>query len=150
MGSSEFEEAYDDDDSRRAEEQRKLGEAILESPVRGLKPKPAVSIDENASIGDAVQLMIDRHLGALLVTREGGPTVGIFTERDVLRRVARSGIDTSRPVRDVMTPDPEMLSPDDGIAYALNRMVVQGFRHVPVRAAASGEAGMLSVRDVVG
>jgi CBS domain-containing protein len=149
MGFSEFDEAYEDDVSRHADEERKLGEAILHAPIRALKPKPAVSIDEGASIGEAVQLLIDRHIGALVVTGDDGGIVGIFTERDVLRRVARSGIDTSRPVKDVMTHEPETLRLEDGIAFALNRMVVHGYRHVPILDAASGQATILSVRDVV-
>jgi CBS domain-containing protein len=147
VGASEFDEAYEDDESRHAERERRLGEAILDAPISALRPKPAVSLAENTPIGDAVQLLIDEHIGALLVTSEEGGIVGIFTERDVLRRVARSGIDTMRPIKDVMTPDPETLGLDDGIAFALNRMVVQGFRHIPV-VDPSG-ASMLSVRDVV-
>jgi len=149
MGFSEFDEAYEDDLSRHAEEERKLGEAILQAPIRALKPKPAVTIAENASIGEAVQLLIDRHIGALVVTGPGGGIVGIFTERDVLRRVARSGIDTDRPVKDVMTHEPEALRVEDGIAFALNRMVVHGFRHIPILDPGGGAAAILSVRDVV-
>jgi CBS domain-containing protein len=47
-----------------------------------------------------------------------------------------------------LTAHPETLGPDDGVAFALNRMVVQGYRHIPI---VDGEnpLGILSVRDVV-
>jgi CBS domain-containing protein len=83
----------------------------------------------------------------VLVQREGR-IVGIFTERDVLRRVVSVAVNRERLVSEVMTPDPETLRPDDGIAFALNRMIVGGFRHIPILDDKGG-AAMLSQRDVV-
>jgi CBS domain-containing protein len=151
MGTSEFEDAYEDEESEwthQEREEQQLGEAILDAPLRALDPAPAIVVSERSSIRDAIKVMIDNHIGAVLVEHEGRP-VGIFTERDVLRRVVISGVSHDDPVSKVMTPDPEMLGMDDGIAYALNRMIVRGFRHVPVLDAAGKPAGVLSVRSVV-
>jgi CBS domain-containing protein len=106
-------------------------------------------VKETASIKQAIQVMLDRNVGAVLVEREGKP-VGIFTERDVLRRVIRTGIDQERPVEEVMTPDPETLSLDDGIAFALNRMAVGGYRNIPIVDEAGKPLSVLSQREVVG
>ena len=92
--------------------------------------------------------MIEKKVGAVLVVAEGR-AVGIFTERDVLQRVAISGIDRGLPVSQVMTRDPEVLSLDDGIAFALNRMIARGFRHVPIVDRADRPVAVLSVREVV-
>jgi CBS domain-containing protein len=148
MGISEFDEAWDDDPDRHAAQERRVGEAVLSAAIRALEPHAAVTVPATASIGRAIQVMLDRGIGALLVTGEGGRMAGIFTERDVMRRVAISGVDRARPVSEVMTADPETLGPDDGVAFALNRMVVQGYRHIPI---VDGEnpLGILSVRDVV-
>ncbi len=151
MGVSEFEDGYEDTLTRRTREmgeEQKLGEAILGAQIRALEPKPAVGVNESASIAEAIQLMLEHKIGAVLVLRDGR-AVGIFTERDVLRRVAISGIDRQRPVSDVMTPHPEALSLDDGIAFALNRMIARGFRHIPIVDRADRPVAVLSVREVV-
>lgn len=149
MGISEFEDAYEDDDpTQRTEEEQRLGEAILNAPIRALDPRPAAQLPETAPIRAAIELMLEQGSSAVLVVKENR-VVGIFTERDVLRRVAASGIDPARPVKDVMTRDPEALRLDDGIAFALNRMVVGGFRNVPIVDASGAPLAVLSQRDVV-
>jgi len=57
--------------------------------------------------------------------------------------------DEERPVRDFMTPDPEVLSPDDPIVYALKQDDVGGFRHVPLVGEAGQPVGVVSVKDIV-
>jgi len=145
MGNSEFDDAYEDDLPQRQE--LRLGEAILNAHIRALDPKPVASVSESATIRAAIQQMLDREVGAVLIER-GGRAIGIFTERDVLRRVVRMGIDQGRPVREVMTPDPETLGPDDGIAFALNRMIVRGFRNIPIVDDAGVPQAILSLREV--
>ena len=137
MAASEFEEAYEDDPSLRDRDEQKLGEAILSAPIRMLGPHPAVSVAEETSIEEAIRLMLARRIGAVLVVR-GGRATGIFTERDVLTRVA-SG----------MTPDPVTLGIDDGIAFALNRMIIGGFRHIPIVDGDGFPVAVLSQREVV-
>jgi CBS domain-containing protein len=149
MEISEFADAYDEDDpTQRTEEERGLGSAILNAPIRALDPRPAAQVPENASVREAIRLMLEHGIGAVLVVRERR-VVGIFTERDVLRRVATGAVDPARPVTEVMTPDPETLSLDDGIAFALNRMTVGGFRNVPIVDDAGAPLAILSQRDVV-
>lgn len=148
MGLSEFEDAYEDDLTAREQEERRLGEAILHAPIRDLEPRPPVTLSEAASVRDAVKLMRDQRIGAVLVARDGRP-VGIFTERDVLRRVALSSLSPDTPLGEVMTPDPETLEIDDGIAFALNRMILGGFRHIPLVDERGRAVGVLSLREIV-
>jgi CBS domain-containing protein len=148
MGISEFDDAYDDDTTGREREEQHLGEAILSAPIRALDPRPAVVVDEATPIRETIDLMLHRRIGAVLVVREGR-AVGIFTERDVLRRVATTGIDQGLPVAGVMTREPESLGVDDGIAFALNRMILGGFRHIPIVDGAGGPLAVLSLREVV-
>jgi CBS domain-containing protein len=147
MGTSEFDDAYEDDHSLRERREQRLGEAILNAPIRALEPRAAASVAEGATIREAMELMLEREVGAVLIER-GGRAVGIFTERDVLRRVVRTGIDQGRPVGEVMTPEPETLGPDDGIAFALNRMIVRGFRNIPIVDDAGVPLAILSLREV--
>jgi CBS domain-containing protein len=148
MGLSEFDDAYEDDTAPREREEQRLGEAVLHSSIRSLEPRPAVCVHDATPIRDAIRIMLEREIGAVLVEREGRP-VGIFTERDVLRRVVTSGVELTRPVSEVMTLDPETLGLDDGIAFALNRMIVGGFRHVPIVDDTGQPLAVLSQREVV-
>ena len=145
---SEFDEAWDDDFSATEREELELGQFILNAPIREMEPPAAVLVPETASIESVIHVMLDKGLGAVLVQREGR-TVGIFTERDVLRRVVSLAVSRERPVSEVMTPDPESLGPEDGIAFALNRMVVGGFRHILIVDDKGGQPALLSQRDVV-
>lgn len=148
MSVSEFDDGFEDDPSAREHAEQMLGEAIMGAPIRALDPRPAVSVPESTPIREAVRLMLDRQIGAVLVARNGR-AVGIFTERDVLRRVSTTGIDQERPVGEVMTADPETLGLDDGIAFALNRMILGGYRHIPILNEAGEPLAVLSLREVV-
>jgi CBS domain-containing protein len=148
MGQSEFDEAYEDDPGGVEREEQELGERILNAPIRALDPRPAIRVPASASIRDAIRTMLDQEVGAVLVER-AGRVVGIFTERDVLRRVVEPQLDQGCPIADVMTPDPETLQLDDGIAFALNRMILRGFRHVPVLDPDGSPAAVVSQREVV-
>ncbi|TMB20289.1 MAG: CBS domain-containing protein [Deltaproteobacteria bacterium] len=72
---------------------------------------------------------------------------GIVTERDFIMKLGQG--DEKRSVRDFMTPDPEVLSPDDPIVYALNKMSVGGFRHVPLVTEAGQPVGVVSAKDII-
>jgi CBS domain-containing protein len=149
MDESEFDEAYADDPDVRAADERRLGEAILGAAIEELEPQPAACVPPGASVRDAIELMQDRGIGAVLVLDDSGRVEGIFTERDVLRRVALARPETTRPVTELMTPSPECLGLEDGVAFALNRMVVGGFRHVPIVDDAGAPVAVLSLREVV-
>jgi CBS domain-containing protein len=87
--------------------------------------------------------------GCVLVERDGR-LAGIFTERDVLTKIVGSDVDVDRvTVEAVMTPDPESLSPDDRVTYALNKMSVGGFRHIPLVDDEGHPVGVVSMRNVV-
>lgn len=74
--------------------------------------------------------------------------VGILTERDILKKVIGQ-LDLDSPVGEIMTPNPETVGMDDGIAYALNKMHIGGYRHIPVLDRQDRPVGVVSMRDVV-
>jgi len=148
MGSSEFDEAYEDDPAREEREGQQVGLGILDATIRDLEPRSAVTVRPDATIKRAIDLMLARNVGAVVVERDG-KAAGIFTERDVMRRVAAAGTALDRPVSEVMTPDPETLGLDDGIAFALNRMSVGGYRHLPIVDDSGRATAVLSLRNVV-
>jgi CBS domain-containing protein len=83
------------------------------------------------------------------VVAEGGRVLGIFTERDVLTKVTRDRALLSRPVSEVMTPDPVVLDEDASILVAINYMAVGGFRHIPLVADDGTLRGIVSGRDIL-
>ncbi len=109
--------------------------------------KPIV-VDVDATVVAAVNAMNEHHTGCVLVQKDGALT-GIFTERDVLRRVAFREGNRSWKVASVMTPDPETLPPGASVALALNKMSVDGFRHLPIVDPDGKAIGVLSVKDIV-
>ncbi|HEX4608653.1 MAG TPA: CBS domain-containing protein [Urbifossiella sp.] len=122
--------------------------SLVTEPVSALNPREPVTVPADAALGDAVRLMIDRRVGAVLVVGPAGELVGILTERDFLTRVAgRAGFE-GLPVRDFMTRDPETVTPADTLAFALGKMDAGGYRHLPV-VAAGRPVGVVSVRDVL-
>jgi CBS domain-containing protein len=102
-------------------------------------------VDATASLGDAARAMDGRRVGAALVF-EGDRLVGILTERDILRAVAREGV--GGPVADWMTHHPETIEASDSTGHAAAVMIHGGFRHLPV---ADGDriVGIISIRDLV-
>jgi CBS domain-containing protein len=127
---------------------RVLDQRMIREPIRLLRPNPRapLALGPDDSVEAAWHLMRDERVGCVLIV-ENGALVGIVSERDLLMRVdvPRS----PQPLRDVMTPEPETLSPDDPIVYALNKMSVGGFRHVPLVDAGGRPVGVVSVKDVI-
>jgi CBS domain-containing protein len=139
MGMSEFDEAYDDVERVRG--------AILETPVSELMARDPFVVDAGATVVEAVRAMNEHHTGCVLVQKDG-KLVGIFTERDVLRKVVFHDGNRNWKVESVMTPRPKTLPPGASVAFALNKMSVDGYRHIPI--VEDGKAvGVLSVKDIV-
>ncbi len=130
-------------------QRRVLDERMIREPIHTLTPRPPLSVPRDASIASAVALMRDHRMGCVLVV-EAERLVGIVTERDLLLKVIGTGVDLETlTVEDVMTPDPEVLHPDDAIVFALNKMSIGGFRHVPLVDHAGRPAGIVSVKLIV-
>jgi CBS domain-containing protein len=107
-----------------------------------------LSIDEGQSVFDAISLMAELNIGALLVL-SGETICGIFTERDYLQKIAlqsRSSRDT--PVRDVMTREVLSATPADSIEQCMELMTRHRCRHLPV--VSDGTLlGIVSIGDLV-
>ncbi|PYX39663.1 MAG: histidine kinase, partial [Acidobacteria bacterium] len=97
---------------------------------------------------DVAQAMVDRNIGAVPVL-EDGLLVGIFSERDLMKKVVVEGRDASRTrVGDVMTPDPLTVAPSEESEACMWLMRQHGFRHMPI---SEGKQliGMVSLRDIM-
>jgi len=112
------------------------------------KGRDVISIDGDATVFDAVKVMVDANVGALLVTGAGG-IEGIFTERDYLRRIAVEGR-TSREtkVREVMSAPVIVVTPETSVEETMAIMTDRKIRHVPV--VVEGDVvGVVTIGDLV-
>lgn len=90
------------------------------------------SVSPTATIAESVRLMNQHNIGSLPVL-ENNRLVGIFTERDVLRRVVESNMDPkTTPVSQVMTKDVLCVKPSTTVEESMNIMTKQRYRHLPV------------------
>ena len=108
-----------------------------------------LTVEGTSTVTQAARVMREHKTGAVLVC-ESGRLVGVFTERDALFRVTAEERDphTTR-VSEVMTADPQTISPDKPLGHALHMMYEGGFRNVPV--VENGRPiGMVSARDALG
>ena len=108
------------------------------------------SVAVEATAEQAIRTMIDRHVGAVAVLDENGRVAGIFTERDLLQRLALSGrAPNQTPVRELMTTPVEMATLDTTPGQALATMVERHYRHLPIVDDDGKLLGMLSIRNVL-
>ncbi|SFR12585.1 CBS domain-containing protein [Poseidonocella sedimentorum] len=113
------------------------------------KDKAVFSIRPQQTIHDAVEILRDKRIGALLVMDAEGHLVGILSERDIVRKLADTpGKTLPNRVEDVMTRDVEVCTPDEPLLSVLRRMTAGRFRHMPV-AADNGVVGIVTIGDVV-
>ena len=135
---------------KRPRERPVIEQAILHDTIDSLQLGQAISVPRDATLQRAIETLQREHIGCVLVVDADGRLNGIFTERDLLTRVAGRHLDWARErVGDYMTPDPEALWPGDRIAWALNLMSIGGYRHVPLTDEAGRPVGVVSIKDIV-
>jgi CBS domain-containing protein len=125
-----------------------LAKNLMIDSVSRLNPTRLLQVHPQQSVAEAVDLMRRENVGCLLVCQEKR-LVGIFTERDLMRRVMADGKPFSRPVGQCMTPNPVVVQPKDAIAAAIRRMEEGGYRHLPVVDEKGRPVGVLSVKQIV-
>ncbi|WP_022728740.1 CBS domain-containing protein [Fodinicurvata sediminis] len=101
----------------------------------------------DTTVRTATAVMNERSIGAILILKDE-QLAGIFTERDLLRRVVAAGLDPdATSLEEVMTPDPDTLAPNATAMEALLLMRGRGYRHLPV--IDKGKLiGIVSIRDL--
>ncbi len=126
------------------------GRGLPETQTIGtIMSRSLTTVDAAQPIYDAVELMIKKDASCVIVLSQGQPK-GIFTERDVLKRVAVKDIDTKKtPISEVMTVDFVTMAHSALVGEVLAEMYRRGFRHVPIRGDKEDLVGIVSMRDVL-
>ena len=126
-----------------------MAEQTIADVVGHRRSDELISVPASATVADAVDVMVAREVGAVLVMTEDRLVAGIFSERDLLARVVHARRDAaSTPLSMVMTRDVRFVSPGTTTEAALSLMHVLGFRHLLV---IDGPRvyGLVSMRDLV-
>lgn len=121
---------------------------LLRDRVRALPGQSAIELESDATVGEALKAMVDRGVGCVMIVA-GGKLAGIFSERDALLKLGVLGGELhDQPVVKYITPNPTVISADDKIAFALHKMDVGGYRHLPV---VEGDRAVkfISIRDIL-
>ena len=118
--------------------------------VLDLCDREIAAVGLEATVADAIHKMLDHHVGAVAVVDSEFRVAGIFTERDVLRKMSLSHVDPKlTPVRELMTTPVEMATRSTGAGEALSIMLEQHFRHLPVADDNGKLLGILSIRNLL-
>ncbi len=127
-----------------------LGQGMSETKTLGsLVSGGALSVDESSSVYETIDLMIQRGVASIVVSAAGKPR-GIFTERDVLKRVAAKGIDTKKTqVKQVMTSPLVTMAGTALIGEALTEMYRRDIRNLPVIDPEGELIGIVSMPDIL-
>ncbi|HSD84843.1 MAG TPA: CBS domain-containing protein [Anaerolineae bacterium] len=118
------------------------------STILATKGSTVVTVTPDQTVREAVALLVEKHIGAVVVVDATGHPVGIVSERDVMRLIAQNENALQEPVNRVMTREVIIARPTDDTRVVSKTMTVGRFRHLPVLD--HGElVGIISIGDVV-
>ena len=143
-----------DDDDRDLFDDEHPGPQVLESALAHtalseVVSQPPLMVSAATTLADAIHLMQQERRACVLVM-ENDRLAGIFTERDILMKVAGQPLDlVHTPVSASMTPDPFTLPDDANVAFALSKMVLEGFRHIPLVDDDGRPTAVVSMRNLI-
>ncbi len=122
---------------------------LIEEVTRAHGGDELHTVPASATVGDAVALMAEREIGAVLVMNEDGLVSGIFTERDLLLRVVHAGLHArDTPISLVMTRNVRFVTPGTTVEAAMALMHVNRHRHLLIIDGPTVH-GLVSMRDLV-
>jgi len=126
-----------------------LESALAHDKLADVAALAPLTLDVSASLADVIRTMRSERRACVLINR-GGQLAGIFTERDILMKIAANPIDVENvAIESFMTPNPYTLPADATVAFALNRMVLEGFRHIPIVDESGNATKVISMRNLI-
>ena len=126
-----------------------LERTIVESAIDRMRYQPVETIPSDATVEQTMRAMAEQDVGCAVIVDADGRLAGIFSERDVLNRVAsRFEQIKDAPITTVMTRSPMAAYTSDSTGKAMNLMAIGGFRHVPILDVDDKVVGVLGPRRV--
>jgi len=134
-------------DVPRADTAQGLARSVMEDNLSQLEQE-FLGVGPGATALEVIRKMKEAHVGCALVL-DDGRLVGIFTERDILKKlVGKNAVTESTAVKDLMSVNPETLQESDSVATALNKMSMGRYRHIPIQKF-DGSYAVTSIKHVL-
>lgn len=116
----------------------------------GLAQATIVTVKPSDTVADAVKVLSDLRIGAVVVSSDGKKPEGILSERDVVRQLGKNGPDIlNSPISDLMTREVQTCHLGEDALTILERMTMGRFRHLPVIDDSGNMLGVVSIGDAV-
>jgi CBS domain-containing protein len=126
-----------------------LDSALAHDKLADVAAQAPLILEASIPVANVIRTMQSERRACVLIAR-GGRLAGIFTERDVLMKIAANPIDLEHTaVEAFMTSDPYTLHADATVVFALNRMVLEGFRHIPIVDDSGHPIKVISMRNII-
>lgn len=121
---------------------------LTRDKIKLLKLKDPSTVAADTPVGVVLTQMVDEGIGCMMIM-DGDQLVGIFSERDALMKLNTEAANLSdRAISRYMTPNPITLETRNKIAFALHKMDLGGYRHIPILE--EGKlVSVLSIRDIL-
>jgi len=125
-----------------------IEERLLRDRIHMLPPAAPLIVESTATVAEVLDRLVSHSVGCAIVVEEGR-LAGVFSERDVLLKLGTQTASLrDKPISDFMTVAPETLEEQDKIAFALHKMDVGGYRHLPIMKDGA-VSGIISIRDIL-
>ena len=118
-------------------------------PLSTLTQEKFIVLNEHVTLREAINNIQRYHIGCILLEKNNKIS-GIFTERDIVQYIVGNRHNLEKElVLDYMTKSPDVLHFQDPIAFALNKMISGGYRHIPIVDNVEKPIGLISMQDII-
>jgi CBS domain-containing protein len=122
----------------------------VSAKVRDFMEVPPVVVNEETTIDQAASTMWENRIGSVIVVDKDGKMAGILTASDIVFAVTKSLVGRQVPVSGIMSKTSIMAKPNESVLTALERMMKENVRHLPVIEKNGTPVGIISTRDAMG
>ncbi len=122
----------------------------LSAKVRDFMEAPPVVVNEDTTVDLAASTMWERGIGSVIVVDKDGKMAGIITASDIIFAVTKSLIGRQVPVSGIMSKTSIMATPNESVLTAVERMMNENVRHLPVIEKNGTPVGIISTKDAMG
>ncbi|MFO1139915.1 MAG: CBS domain-containing protein [Paracoccus sp. (in: a-proteobacteria)] len=124
---------------------------MLVNQILSMKPSgDIITVAPSVTVADAIRLLSEKRIGAVVVSEDGKTPLGILSERDVVRELGKRGVDVlTLTVSDLMTKKLITCTTGEDALAILERMTAGRFRHLPVVGDSGEMVGLISIGDAV-
>jgi len=122
----------------------------LSAKVKDFMEAPPILVSEDTTIDQAASTMWEKRIGSVIVVDKEGKMAGIITASDIIFAVTKSLVGRQVPVSSIMSKTSIMAIPNESVLTAVERMMKENVRHLPVIEKNGTPVGIISTKDVMG